>query len=51
MQRLAPLVVVIGDICAVLKVYPSTSISNYTVDFSVSSADGTELTKQTVTIK
>ena len=27
MQRLAPLVVVIGDICAVLKVYPSTSIS------------------------
>lgn len=31
--------------------YPSTSISNYTVEFSVSSADGTELTKQTVTIK
>ena len=31
--------------------YPSTSISNYTVDFSVSSADGTELTEQTVTIK
>lgn len=31
--------------------YPRTSISNYTVDFSVSTADGTELAKQTVTIK
>ncbi len=31
--------------------YPKTSISNYTVEFSLSTADGTELSKQTVTIK
>lgn len=31
--------------------YPRTSISNYTVEFAVSTADGTELAKQTVTIK
>lgn len=31
--------------------YPRTNITGYTVDFSVLAADGTELTKQTVTIK
>ncbi len=31
--------------------YPATTISNYTVEFAVSAADGTELAKQTVTIK
>ncbi len=31
--------------------YPSTNLKEYTVDFYVTSADGTELAKQTVTIK
>ncbi len=31
--------------------YPRTSVSNYTVDFSLLSPEGTELLKQTVTIK
>ena len=31
--------------------YPKTTVSNYTVEFSVATADGTEVAKQTITIK
>lgn len=31
--------------------YPRTTVSNYTVDFSLATADGTEIAKQTITIK